>query len=295
MALDLTVTYGIQVLSGQPGYPYGKARNVTVSGDGTGTPWEAALVNEWFGFSQALLINAGITPSGSPESALASDYLAAVKYATQNISGDQLVNGSVHATGTFDGLGFVAADGNSIGGGHNFLGLTSFVAQIDVTPGGIVVGPGGVAIGNGLDGILIQVGGLTILAGAVSITPPADFAGTVTVHDELIFADTGRIREKVAYAPNADHTFTLSEGSILVAKSTISAPRTWTLPTGNEGNKLTLLNYSTSIITLHNAGGGSLLTVPSSQLPAATGGGTSPAKVTLYWLDNGTYVGWSGQ
>lgn len=60
-------------------YPYGQARDVTTSGDGTGTPWVAALANDLFGFQQALLQAAGIAPSGSPDTAVASQYLQAIQ------------------------------------------------------------------------------------------------------------------------------------------------------------------------------------------------------------------------
>jgi hypothetical protein len=60
-------------------YPYGQARNITLPGDGSGTPWEAALVNDIFGFQQALLDEAGITPSGDPETATESQYLESLR------------------------------------------------------------------------------------------------------------------------------------------------------------------------------------------------------------------------
>lgn len=59
-------------------YPYGSARNVSTPGDGTGTPWEAALVNDLFGFQQAILEGASITPSGTPERVGQSQYLDAL-------------------------------------------------------------------------------------------------------------------------------------------------------------------------------------------------------------------------
>lgn len=59
-------------------YPFGSARNVTVPGDSTGTPWIAALVNDLFGFQQALLSLAGAVPSGTPDNATTSQYLDAV-------------------------------------------------------------------------------------------------------------------------------------------------------------------------------------------------------------------------
>lgn len=60
-------------------YPYGEARNISAPGDGTGTPWEAALVNDIFGFQQALLSEASVTPSGDPETATTSQYLQALR------------------------------------------------------------------------------------------------------------------------------------------------------------------------------------------------------------------------
>lgn len=60
-------------------YPHGKAQNVTSPGDGTGTPWEQDLVNDIFGFQQALLDAAGIHPSGVPDRVGDSQYLDAIK------------------------------------------------------------------------------------------------------------------------------------------------------------------------------------------------------------------------
>jgi hypothetical protein len=60
-------------------YPYGSARNIAVPGDGTGTPWEEGNTNDIYGFQQALLSSAGITPSGSPDTALVSQYHIAMR------------------------------------------------------------------------------------------------------------------------------------------------------------------------------------------------------------------------
>lgn len=79
MALDLSVRYPGQVETGDPGYPTGKAQNIAVEADGSGTPFEKDLVNDQLGFQQALLAEAGITPSGVPDKVGASQYLEAVK------------------------------------------------------------------------------------------------------------------------------------------------------------------------------------------------------------------------
>jgi hypothetical protein len=78
MALDLIVTYPGQVDDSDPDYPQGKARNVVVEFDGTGTPYEEKIVNDTLGFHQALLLAAGITPSGDPDNANESQYLEAL-------------------------------------------------------------------------------------------------------------------------------------------------------------------------------------------------------------------------
>jgi len=79
MAINPETKYPGKITPSSAEYPYGKARNITVPGDGTGTPWEAALVNDIFGFQQAVLSAANITPSGNPEEVGASQYLEGLK------------------------------------------------------------------------------------------------------------------------------------------------------------------------------------------------------------------------
>lgn len=79
MALIPKLTYPGQIDESDAAYPHGKAQNISVSGDGTGTPWEKELVNDHFGFQQALLDAASITPSGSPDEVGTSDYLDAIQ------------------------------------------------------------------------------------------------------------------------------------------------------------------------------------------------------------------------
>lgn len=78
MAINPESRYPGNISPSDAEYPYGKARNIAQPGDGTGTPWEAAIVNDIFGFQQALLSEAGITPSGDPDTATNSQYLNAL-------------------------------------------------------------------------------------------------------------------------------------------------------------------------------------------------------------------------
>lgn len=79
MAINPESQYPGKIVPGNTNYPYGSARNVTVPGDGTGTPWEAALVNDLFGMMQALLAESQIVPTGSPDTAVSSQYVNAIR------------------------------------------------------------------------------------------------------------------------------------------------------------------------------------------------------------------------
>jgi len=65
-----------QINSADPvGYPYGKARNISALGNTDGTPYEEDLVNDLFGFQQAILSEAQIVPTNNPDTAAFSQYL----------------------------------------------------------------------------------------------------------------------------------------------------------------------------------------------------------------------------
>lgn len=80
MAINPSSAYSGQVdTTDSAGYPYGRAHNEAIIGDGTGTPLEEKWVSDLFGFEQALLGAAGLTPSGTPDKVGASQYLDAIK------------------------------------------------------------------------------------------------------------------------------------------------------------------------------------------------------------------------
>jgi len=109
MAINPETQYPGKIAPSTPDYPYGAARNVTLPGDGTGTPWEAALVNDIFGWQQALLAEAAIVPSGTPEKATASQYLTAMRQ----------VLGAL-GIATFNNVSDMAAGTPSAGGSYTF-------------------------------------------------------------------------------------------------------------------------------------------------------------------------------
>lgn len=79
MAIIPSARYSGQVETGDAGYPQGKARNAGAFQDGTGTPLERDWLNDLWGFEQALLELANLTPSGVPDAVGASQYLDAVR------------------------------------------------------------------------------------------------------------------------------------------------------------------------------------------------------------------------
>ncbi len=78
MALQLDIEFPGQSTPADANYPYGSARNVSAPGANDGTPLVARLVNDIYGFLQRLLDEAGITPSGNPDTVVDSDYYDAL-------------------------------------------------------------------------------------------------------------------------------------------------------------------------------------------------------------------------
>lgn len=87
MAIDPSTKYSGQVAA-DAAFPYGKARNESSSGARDGTPLEADLVNDIWGFQQALLDQAGATPTGTPDEVGASQYLDAINTIISNNNRD---------------------------------------------------------------------------------------------------------------------------------------------------------------------------------------------------------------
>ena len=77
--LDLVTTYPGQTAGATANYPNGEPRNVTISGDGTGTPVEAAIYSDWRGWMEAIVAESGVAISGNADTALVSDVLTGLK------------------------------------------------------------------------------------------------------------------------------------------------------------------------------------------------------------------------
>jgi len=134
-------------------FPDVVANNDTVPGDKTGTPLLKQWVDEMFGFYQALLDNASLTPSGSAELHDSSQLLTALQ--TTFIDAKSGGTYSPSASLTWNQALIVDA---SAGGGTNVTAITATAKGS---------GDGGVFYGgsNAGDGVTAQGGGGTSSAG----------------------------------------------------------------------------------------------------------------------------------
>jgi len=84
MAINPNSLFPTKTNASSADYSYGSARNVTTPSDGTGTPWDYRILNDVWGYFQALLVAAGITPSGDPDTEPVSQYRQASEMLVQN-------------------------------------------------------------------------------------------------------------------------------------------------------------------------------------------------------------------
>lgn len=122
MAIIPSTRYPAQTDSGDVGYPHGKARSSGSYQDGTGTPVNKDWINDLWGFQQALLSEAGITPSGTPDKVGASQYLDAVR---------EVATASTLRRNVSRALALRALDLNGttpVGGANIYLGAVSLNA-----------------------------------------------------------------------------------------------------------------------------------------------------------------------
>lgn len=141
MAIKPDTQYPGKVAPATAAFPYGSAQNITVPSDGTGTPWEAALVNDLFGMQQALLSDAGIVPSGTPDEVGASQYLEAIKLAALGMPYTSLATPGVpniSLKGFLDRQGIWAATQSEIQDANDYLVTAIKRDVIRLPPGSII-------------------------------------------------------------------------------------------------------------------------------------------------------------
>ena len=88
MAYKIKDIYPSQVDTNDVGFPDGKPRNIQGGIQGTGTPFEEKLFQDYEGARQALFAEAGVVPSGLVDKVGTSDFVSALKkVANQGLAG----------------------------------------------------------------------------------------------------------------------------------------------------------------------------------------------------------------
>lgn len=106
--INMEQTFTPRVNPADANYPFGSIKDNTSPGANDGTPLSAVWGNDFEGFRQAAMTEAGITPSGLPDTAQDSQLLAAVKAVTRSDSSPSItdpefgaVSGNVDSSAAF--------------------------------------------------------------------------------------------------------------------------------------------------------------------------------------------------
>lgn len=86
-------TFTGRITAPDANYPQGSSKDETAPGANDGMPYVKQRADDLLGMQQALLLEAGITPSGSADTALSSDYLDAMKKILKSGRKNALING----------------------------------------------------------------------------------------------------------------------------------------------------------------------------------------------------------
>ena len=197
MALKIFDKFAPRANPADSNHPYGSIKNESVPGAKDGTPLDAAWGNDMGGFTDALLAEAGIVPSGAADTALVSQRLEALKgvvakYNTLTVTQLLALNlpvGSTVALSDRDFASFEITTGLSANGFDIIdIGMGK-QAKLSIEKGEFNVCAFG-AIGNGVADDYLPIQRANVAAveyannvgnGAIILYPPKDFYITSTV------------------------------------------------------------------------------------------------------------------
>ena len=222
MAINLTTDANFvgRHTAATPDYPFGSAKDETSPGAGDGSPYILSRANDLFGFMQALLEGADITPSGNADTALVSQYLDAAKIILKsglktlfhNARGEvqQRADGTLSTSYIFGGDRWAVQAGGTVSAGA--IGTTS-------------------ASSAGLTGFAHAVAGVTLTgAGKIRIRSRyesrdcVDFINSIALISAEVFHDVGSNIDYTITVNKADALDDFSSTTLISASSAISVP-----------------------------------------------------------------------
>lgn len=145
--INLESEFSPRVNPADANYPFGSIKDNTSPGANDGTPLAAVWGNDWEGFAQAAMTEAGITPSGLPDTAQDSQLLAAVKVVASGALRDELSATSFVKDNAEDSIDLQSAISDAVAAGRKTLRVTSSISSPDITDKGSVslIGGGSVS------------------------------------------------------------------------------------------------------------------------------------------------------
>lgn len=117
MAVDFTTNpdYNTRITPADPAtYPWGSAKNETAPAANDGTPYLKSRADDVIGLQQAILLRAGLTPSGNSDTALNSQYLEGLTNLFGETKQNYIVNGPLYHHGWQNGTDVTIPTANSI-------------------------------------------------------------------------------------------------------------------------------------------------------------------------------------
>lgn len=171
MSIKVYERYGPRANIADANYPYGSIKNESVPGADDGTPLEKDWGNDYEGFTQSLLNAATITPSGSPDTVLASDRLDALI----KIHGYQLTTTELITTTDLTDRDLLTTRGfyaEGDGAGAQWISTGNTIAPSQ-TPSD--TGDGTISDVNGKEFILVSDGAIYDYLGAVGDATTDDY------------------------------------------------------------------------------------------------------------------------
>lgn len=130
--INMEQTFTPRVNPADANYPFGSIKDNTSPGANDGTPLAAVWGNDWEGFAQAAMTEAGITPSGLPDTAQDSQLLDAVKAVTSGALRNELNgDGGSGMLGFSHSIGYAAATAGHRLANSVYTTDTPFLAKCD--------------------------------------------------------------------------------------------------------------------------------------------------------------------
>lgn len=177
---NTNTTIAGRITAPSSGYPYGSAKNETTPGAGDGTPYFKARADDIFGFQQALLAAAAITPSGNADQVGASQYLDALH---------AIINAAIAALGTLSSGTYTPSGLTATNATLGAIDMATWTRQ-----GNIVTVAGRLTISAAVNNATVDIH--IPLPVASAMTGDADLSGSASVANGLsqnfsanIFAD----------------------------------------------------------------------------------------------------------